>query len=47
MKESQIYAYAIGHFLNDLTATVWMTYFVIYLVDVYPIDPASALISSA
>lgn len=34
LKNIQIYAYSVGHYFNDLSATIWMTYFVIYLSDI-------------
>jgi len=41
MTAKHIYAYSVGHFFNDLSATIWMTYFVIYLSDIQQIDPKS------
>jgi Na+/melibiose symporter-like transporter len=31
MSRLQILAYSIGHFLNDLCASMWFTYLMIYL----------------
>ena len=35
-------AYAVGHFLNDLTATGWINYMLIYLTSINPISPTQA-----
>lgn len=35
-------AYAVGHFLNDLTATGWINYMLIYLSNINPISPTQA-----
>ena len=36
------YAYGVGHFLNDLTATGWMNFLLIYLSGINPITSESA-----
>lgn len=35
-------AYSVGHFLNDLTATGWMNYMLIYLSNINPITNSNA-----
>ena len=34
LKPSNIYAYGIGHVLNDLTATFWFSFLLYYLTDI-------------
>lgn len=42
LSNMNIYGYAIGHFLNDLTAAGWFNYLMIYLKSINPIDPTRA-----
>jgi len=35
-------AYGVGHFLNDLTATGWINYMLIYLSNINPISATAA-----
>jgi hypothetical protein len=39
---SHEYSYGVGHFLNDLTATGWMNFLLIYLSGINPITSESA-----
>jgi len=42
LSNMNIYGYAIGHFLNDLTSAGWFNYLTIYLKSINPIDPKRA-----
>lgn len=42
LKPINIYAYSVGHVLNDLTATCWFSFLLYYLTDIIQIDKKKA-----
>ncbi len=42
LKPINIYAYSVGHVLNDLTATCWFSFLLYYLTDIIMIDKQKA-----
>jgi len=42
LKPINIYAYSVGHVLNDLTATCWFSFLLYYLTDIVVIDKQKA-----
>ena len=42
LKPINIYAYSVGHVLNDLTATCWFSFLLYYLTDIISIDKKKA-----
>ncbi len=38
LTKRNIWAYGVGHFLNDLTAACWFNFLLIYLNSINPID---------
>ena len=47
LEESHIWAYGVGHFLNDLCAAAWFNFLLIYLTAINPIFPNDPGMSSS
>lgn len=42
LHKQNIYAYSIGHVLNDLTATCWFSFLLYYITDIVQLSPSQA-----
>lgn len=42
LSKIQVFAYGIGHFLNDAAAALWFNFLLFFLVEVEPMNPHDA-----